>query len=647
MAWSTLSVRVKISIAVLLCIGVIGTARPLLVSAGPITNGPGVAPFTKLGIYQGLLTIAPVRLCVGGTNPGLSCPNATECLGGGVCTVASTMEIGNAGRDIAGTGEMYIRPGSTDRSVAVRLFKAANGRAEVFLSNGSLCLGSVSGTTCRSTWPSSGGPGDTYWEEFSSTPKTCVGGRYAGIGCFDDFDCVGGGICTTQAARTSLRPSAAATPSSIRIGRPNTPIPSSSGRAVEVYGNGSTVARIGGPLEAGTRLYDEGTSRYLYLGGSISITGNLFIRNAGFSHGEFENSEPLARVYDSVDAYSNYNVTYREDGDEGSIDADTFDSSSSLPFPSYYCRKGSNPGASCVNVAGNGPNPALCLGGGECQKNDLFPLKISTDDGTGYYGRLCLKTNSSKLCAGGAATSNAGTPCTNSSQCTNGAVCINMCLSTLEQCPFHPRPTAFDTVGGYRCFGGANDQQSCTTLGTNTAECPNCTGPGCPASAKRCSNSGAVCTSSSQCGTGACILRTVGQCTAYRCHDSNQACVTKDDCGIGQGCIRGDIHSANIPLNTCGSLNCATFCRGRTACSGATAEPICGTYGTRTNYTNGEPARIDYWLGGSCGPDCSMGCPPGPYASVQICDCYVDDVATFYQARPPGSEGLLCTHNFL
>jgi hypothetical protein len=48
--------------------------------AGPITGGPGVAPFVKLGVYQGLISIVP-----GGSGD-------------------SIMEIGNAGRDIKTTG---------------------------------------------------------------------------------------------------------------------------------------------------------------------------------------------------------------------------------------------------------------------------------------------------------------------------------------------------------------------------------------------------------------------------------------------------------------------------------------------------------------------------------------------------------------
>ncbi len=57
--------------------------------AGPITGGPGNPPFTKLGVYQGVLSIIPG-----------SAGN-------------SVMEIGNAGRDIASTGSVILRPGGS------------------------------------------------------------------------------------------------------------------------------------------------------------------------------------------------------------------------------------------------------------------------------------------------------------------------------------------------------------------------------------------------------------------------------------------------------------------------------------------------------------------------------------------------------
>lgn len=57
-------------------------------AAGPITGGMGNPPYSKLSVYQGVLSIVP----------------------GGIHD--SVMEIGNGGRDIASTGRIYLRPGS-------------------------------------------------------------------------------------------------------------------------------------------------------------------------------------------------------------------------------------------------------------------------------------------------------------------------------------------------------------------------------------------------------------------------------------------------------------------------------------------------------------------------------------------------------
>lgn len=70
--------------------------------AGPITNGPGNPPFTKLGVYDGVISIIP---------------SATSQL----------LEIGNNGQDIAGSGDIYFRPGEipTGNTANSRFYKPA------------------------------------------------------------------------------------------------------------------------------------------------------------------------------------------------------------------------------------------------------------------------------------------------------------------------------------------------------------------------------------------------------------------------------------------------------------------------------------------------------------------------------------------
>ncbi len=94
-------------------------------SAGPITNPMG-APFAKLNVYQGLISIVPA--------------------GGQV------MEIGNVGQDIASSGDIYLRPGSlsTVASDYARFYKDASAANKVSLSiPGKLCLAG----DCKAAWP--------------------------------------------------------------------------------------------------------------------------------------------------------------------------------------------------------------------------------------------------------------------------------------------------------------------------------------------------------------------------------------------------------------------------------------------------------------------------------------------------------------
>lgn len=141
-------------------------------SAGPITGGFGNPPFTKLGVYQGVISVVP-----GGAGD-------------------SILEIGNAGRDIASTGSLYLRPG-TNQAVQItpqdttneggqlqlqgagsfqlwavdvwqnRFRVHSNGiehivvdgaaGGSVYIPTGSLCFGGVGSTDCKNSWSGLGG----------------------------------------------------------------------------------------------------------------------------------------------------------------------------------------------------------------------------------------------------------------------------------------------------------------------------------------------------------------------------------------------------------------------------------------------------------------------------------------------------------
>lgn len=584
MAWHTIPLRFRWLLTLMIAIGVTVLLEPVFVSAGPITNGAGNAPYTKLGVYQGLLTVAPVRSCVNGSNPGTSCPVGNECTGGGVCTAASILEVGNAGTDFAGSGEIYLRPGGLTRSAALRMYRNASNRSELFLSSGSLCLGSVSAATCRSTWPVSGGSGDTYWSELTGGPITY------------------------------LQPSAAATPTVIRIGRPSSPIPSTSGRALEIYGSATPVANFSGYLETGTQTFDGNSNTYVYAGGNVLVTGNVNITSPDLVRGDGWLNNYDVYPYTNSNRYSGYRPTYHEFGAEGSINADTFDSATNLLFPSYYCRQGSNPGASCVNAAGNGPNAAACLGGGVCQKNDLQAISIEQSSGS-YNGYLCLRTNASKLCVGGASNSNAGTPCPNGNECTGGATCTDMCSAQAATCAADPAVSPQNPTAGYLCRGGTRANQSCTILGSSS-ECP---GAG-----------------------GVCVAKRCGVLVGTEHTPGPEACSNSNDCA-SQVCMRGfEASQTGYASSFCSGLTCAQVCSSAIPvqrCNGQTGAGACNAFGTSVNYQTGTNLDISTTFYGSCLPVATGGWR-------RLCDCYNDTARTYYQAQPSGSGGLLCSDLF-
>ena len=78
-----------VTLALVFCAGA------LTALAGPISGGAGNWPYTKLGVYQGVISVAP--------------------------TSSGVMEIGAAGKDIAASGQILIRPNSLADAQAATL----------------------------------------------------------------------------------------------------------------------------------------------------------------------------------------------------------------------------------------------------------------------------------------------------------------------------------------------------------------------------------------------------------------------------------------------------------------------------------------------------------------------------------------------
>lgn len=131
--------------------------------AGPVTN-PGNSPFVKLGVYQGVIAVVPD----GGAN---------------------VLEIGNAGRDIASSGDLYLRPGGVSAANAIKIGRATFAEAAITPQGGRICLDPAQNGAswdCQLAWSSGSGTGDLLWTSAGGKvyPRLqCAGGANAGNIC--------------------------------------------------------------------------------------------------------------------------------------------------------------------------------------------------------------------------------------------------------------------------------------------------------------------------------------------------------------------------------------------------------------------------------------------------------------------------------
>lgn len=123
-------------------IGLLVVTQPT--AAGPVTN-PGSAPYTRYSVYEGVVSIFPPS---GGS---------------------SVLELGYRGEEIAGSSDIYFRPGSVTQANGARLCANCGTGVNPSYANlvvpGQVCLYGPAGTTadCKTAWPS-GGSGSSFWE---------------------------------------------------------------------------------------------------------------------------------------------------------------------------------------------------------------------------------------------------------------------------------------------------------------------------------------------------------------------------------------------------------------------------------------------------------------------------------------------------
>lgn len=143
--------RQKILVAILFLASFVCLSLADFAFAGPITNGYGNAPFSRLSVYRGVVSIQPV--------------------GGG----QGVLELGYRGEEIAATQDIYFRPGSTTQADGIRVCTNCGTGVNATYANlvvtGNVCLYGPTGTVadCRAVWPGAGGPGTSSWDYVTDT----------------------------------------------------------------------------------------------------------------------------------------------------------------------------------------------------------------------------------------------------------------------------------------------------------------------------------------------------------------------------------------------------------------------------------------------------------------------------------------------
>ncbi len=393
------------------------------VHAGPITGGGGSAPFVKLGVYQGVLSIIPTgganamevgnlgrdiassttmylrpsslptKICIGGSNSGTACPNGNECLGGGVCS-----------------------------NTAPRVYKYPTfPEAALDLDGGRLCLHGTGVDDCRNVWPISGGPGDVNW-------TTAVVG-----------------------SMTYLKPAVGATTiDTIQAGSFSNPVPAANGYGFEVEANTNAPAvSLAGTL--GTGYFDN--VNFIYLGGDVNINGkvtaplnNFFL----FSTGNFGTLPYNASQF--------YNRSFNS---KSGINADTFDGTTTMLFPTdgnLFWKTVSDNVTSVTHLCLRTSANYLCLGG---SPGSLAGTPCPNAGNTGPDQTKC----------------NNGSP-------TN-ATCTQLCGTSNAICPADPTPSMPKSgvcFNSQRCVGGSRNGLTCDRSSTGASYvCPggSCQGTSC------------------------------------------------------------------------------------------------------------------------------------------------------------------------
>lgn len=478
----------------------------------------------KLTVYSGVIMIIP---------------NST-----------SALELGNAGRDIVSSKELYLRPSSSLQGSKFTLEPAAcaidgkqcgdigdcddvidpkTGSKQACLNNlqdltltgdltvqGSICFATGGGQECVGSWPDNT---SIYWTltndrlspmvpsglgiaptiRIGDSRGYCNGANH--IRCYSNDDC---GSTPTRICSVS-------------------PVSGITGmNALSIY---STTSGAALSVTRGTTIGDV-TKDYYRKTGNTVMNGSVYV-----------DGRAVVRDYSLMRSYDIWSAAAPTDTQDGSgIDADTLNGTASLPF----------------TVAGE-QNDLRWWQFYQNPTGKTFPGATLAEDGGGIMPLMCLhiKSSTKKVCVDGA---DAGKVCNNNEDCINNATCQELCNPAQGQC-------SVDNI--MYCQG---------------------TSPR------------VVCSTDADCGGTSCIEDTGMLKCAKKAVDENfyRSCLVDADCPVvygGNSCGPGKLYAAN-PACTIEGKTCQSYCQDQKKCTGATTGS-CSTFGGNINYNTGTCVEKD------------------------------------------------------
>ncbi len=503
----------------------------------------------KLTVYSGVLMIIP---------------DATGAL-----------ELGNTGRDIISTREVFFRPGATlegskfyqeppvcsadgkqclNDGDCLATIDPKTGHQQTCLNNiqnlsltgnlivdGQLCFQQgTNAMDCLGSWPEDA---SVYWspiEANSLHPVAQSNGTHDAIRIGDSW-----GHCLGDMARRCIVNTDCVTPQTCSVytyngvtGRDTLLIQSNTTTPALSVTHGATFGELDfakqGSLTSGATL----------VFGSVYVDGTVTI---------------MDRLDNITHVWSGATPTDTQDG--LGISADTFSGTTKLPF----------------SVAGQ----LIDLHWWQYYKNPngkSYPGVSTTETGGGISPMLCAHVDSQNgyACLNGA---NAGKQCSSNTDCVANEACTsNVCsitkgpCVTASDCPGNTTHPA--SVANAKCQKLCDAQQGQCTV-DNLMYCSG--------------NTALTCTGNADCtGFGSCVENVSKLHCTFQKDGVYPPCSVDADCNpeyYGEDkCIPGQLFASP----SCTNASCATLCQGKKKCSGgAAADAECKVFGTDINYNVG------------------------------------------------------------